>query len=153
LEDLVTSLIDFTLDVKDELFVGFKTKVAKIVDIEELELLPASIFILVLNQILFHCIFDLWENSDDFVESLFGDMSDITVVFCLDIGCSSVLVRDQSDLTEVTSWTHDLYKSILSILISDSDFTLSFRDEEQVCSNLTLSDDALLRIVHLELHL
>ena len=153
LEDLVTGLIDFTLDVKDELLVSFKTEVAKIVDVEELELLPASVFILVLDQILFHCVFDLWENSDNFIESLFGDMADITVVFGLNVGCSSVLVRNQSDLTEVTSWTHDLYKSVLSVLISNSDFALSFRDEEQIGSNLTLSDDALLRIVHLKLHL
>jgi len=80
-------------------------------------------------------------------------MTDITVIFSLNIGCSSVLIWDQGDLTEVTSWAHNLNKSILSILICNSNFTFSFGDEEQFGGNLTLSDDTLFRIVHLKLHL
>jgi len=92
LEDLVTSLIDFTLNVEDELLIGFKAKIAEIVNVEQLELLPAPILILILDQVLLHGVLNFRENSYDFVESLFGDMTDITVVFGLDIGCSSVLI-------------------------------------------------------------
>jgi len=92
MEDLVTSLIVFTLNVEDELLIGFKTEITEIVNVEKLELLPAPILILILDQVLLHGVLNFRENSYDFVESLFGDMTDITVVFGLDIGCSSVLI-------------------------------------------------------------
>ena len=56
--------------------------------------------ILILYEVLFHFVFDVWENGNDLIESLLVNKSNIAVELRLDSG-SSPLVRDQGDFTKV----------------------------------------------------
>ena len=113
--------------------------------------MPAFELVLVLNQVLAHVSFHIWEDGDDLVELVFVNVADIRVTIGGD-GCSSSLVRDESDLSEVVAWCKLLNKDFLLVLIIYNYLTLSRGDKIQVLSDLSLPNDVLLRVKHLELH-
>ena len=90
-ENLVPSLHRLRLNMKDQLLVRLYAQLPKILNVEQDVLLPAPVLVLVLNHVLPHGLLQVGENQDYFVEGFFRDMSNITVVLRLDIGCAPVL--------------------------------------------------------------
>ena len=134
--------------MKNQFFVCLDAEIAEVVNIEQQKLLPAPVLILILYQVLFHGVFDLGENRHDFIECFFGDVTNIAIVFGLYGCCASILIRDESNFTEVGSWTEDLHEDIVSVLISNLYFALALRNEEKLGGDLTLSYDDFFGIVH-----
>ena len=123
-DDLLAGLIYLISQIDDEFLVGFDRQSSQIFDIQQLKLLPASIFILVLDQILLHPIFDLWKDGDYLLENFLFDPADIAIVLGLD-SCSPPLARNERNLSKVLSWRQYLHERVLPILILHFDFTLA----------------------------
>jgi hypothetical protein len=151
IDDDLSWLVDFILKVDDQFFVSLDIQVSKIRNVQELELLPAPVFVLVLNEVLLHFVFYVWEDGDDLIESVFVDEANITIVLGLD-SCCSPLICDEGDFSEVLTWLQNLYKCVFSVFILDPDFTFTLGYEEQFVWNLALSDDDFFWVKHLQLH-
>lgn len=82
-KDVLARLEYLVSEHENQLLVGLNAQVAEIVNIQQHHLLPAAEAVLVLNEILLHSIFDIWEDGDDLVEGLLGDVADVTVTFRL----------------------------------------------------------------------
>ena len=80
-DDLLTSLINFISEIDNKLLVGFHCQSSQIFNVKQLKFLPTSIFVLILNQILLHAIFNLWKNGDDLLENFFFYPANISIVF------------------------------------------------------------------------
>lgn len=139
--------------MEDDLLVGLQAQVPEIVNIKKQKLLPASILVLVFNQILFHRVLDLWEDRNNLVESITRDMTNVTIVLGPDRGSSSILTRNKGDLSKIATRAKNLHESVITILICHRDLAFTFGNEVQFCSELTLTNYNFLWIVHKQLHL
>lgn len=88
---VLASLEYLVSEHENQLLVGLNAQVAEIVNIQQHHFLPAAEAVLVLNEILLHCVFDVWEDCDDLIEGLLGDVADVTVTFSLNSRCSPVV--------------------------------------------------------------
>ena len=120
--------------MKYQLLVRLYAQLPKILNIEQDVLLPAPVLVLVLNHVLPHGLLQVGENQDYFVEGFFRDMSNITVVLRLDIGCAPVLSLNKPNLAKVLSGRNDSHEGVLPVLVGDGDLALAFGNEVEVLS-------------------
>lgn len=90
LEDVMAGLEGLGFHDENQFFIRLSAQVTEVINVQKKGLLPASILILILNEILLHCVFDIWENGYDFIECLLRDVPDVAVAFRLNGGRPSV---------------------------------------------------------------
>ena len=114
-------------------------------------LLPALEFILVLNQILPHVSFNIWEYSYYFFEIVCAYVPYVRVSVSSYSGCPS-LVGYESYLPEVITGGQHLDKDFALVLIVDVHIAIARGYEVKFASDLALLGNVLLWVVHLQLH-
>lgn len=90
-ENVGAGLEYFIPQYEDQFLVCFDAEVPKVINIKQHHLLPAAESVLILYEILFHGIFDVWENRNDFVESFLSDVTDIAITLGFDCGSPSIV--------------------------------------------------------------